>query len=127
MRLAFWILIAGGWCFGQEFEVVSIKPNTGLFVDDPVTSDDQRLAYVIADDTGKTELHVLTVATNQEAVVDLAPVTHHPAALHLVGDRVFVVGIDDDKPHAALVELAAHGKSRPAGSSTSSDRRARSR
>ena len=96
-------------------ELVSIEPNTGLFVDDPVTSDAQRLAYVIADDTGKTELHVLTVATNQEAVVDLAPVTHHPAALHLVGDRVFVVGIDDDKPHAALVELAAHGKSRPAG------------
>lgn len=96
-------------------EVVAIAPQPGLFVDDPVASDAQRLAYVLADDAGKTELHVLTVATNQEAVVDLAAVTHHPTALHLVGERAFVIGDDDGKPHAALVELAAHGKSRPAG------------
>ena len=95
-------------------ELVTIAPSSG-FVDDPVATDDQRLAYVLADDAGKTELHVLTPATHAEAVVDLAPVTHHPIALHLAGDRVFVVGDDGGQQHAALVDLVAHGKAHPAG------------
>ena len=86
------------------------------FIDDAIASDDQRLAYVVADGSAKAELHVVTLANQQEVVVDLAPITLHPIALRLTGPRVFVIGTaDDGNQTAALVELAATSKTKPAG------------
>lgn len=86
------------------------------FIDDVITADDQRLAYVLADASTKAELHVLTVATQEDTVVDLASITLHPVALRLAGKRVFVVGQQEDGNQvAALVELTATSKTRPAG------------
>src|SRR5690349_7051803 len=59
------------------------------FVDDPVTTDDTRIAYVVADASKKSELHVQTMG-GAEQVVDIAGVTLHPIALRLVGQRAFV-------------------------------------
>src|SRR5262249_16868821 len=60
--------------------------------------------------------HVLTIATKQEQVIDLAPVMLHPIALRLTGSRAFLVGaVEDGNQSAALIELAAQGK-KPAGS-----------
>lgn len=84
------------------------------FIDDVVASDDQRLAYVVADVSTKAELHVLTMASQHEAVADLAPITLHPIAIQLVGSRAFVVGQNEDgEQNAALVELGTGSK--PAG------------
>lgn len=84
------------------------------FIDDPVATDDTRIAYVIADASAKSELHVQTLG-GAEQVVDLASVTLHPIALRLVGQRAFVVGqLADGTQTAAMVELAAVGK-KPAG------------
>ena len=97
-------------------EAMKLSAATG-FIDDAITSDDQRLAYVVADGSAKAELHVVTLATKQETVIDLAPVTLHPIELRLVGARAFVVGIaEDGNQTAALVELAATSKTKPAGS-----------
>lgn len=87
-------------------EAMSLSAPAG-FIDEAVTFEDGRLAYVIADAAEKAELHVVTLADKQEVVVDLAPVTSHPIAMHLVGKRLFVVGLaEDGKQRAALVELA---------------------
>lgn len=95
-------------------EVAKLTAPVG-FIDDPVALDDTRLAYVVADAAEKAELHVLTIATNQEQVIDLAPVTLHPIALRLVGSRAFVIGMaEDGHQAAALIELAPQGK-KPAG------------
>lgn len=95
-------------------EVIAVTTPTG-FIDDAVAADKDRVAYVVADAANRAELHVVTIATKQEAVVDLAKVTLHPIALQLVGQRAFVVGrLEDGKQIAALVELAAKGK-KPAG------------
>jgi hypothetical protein len=84
------------------------------FIDDPIATDDTRIAYVVADASTKAELHVATVG-GAESVVDIASVTLHPIALRLVGPRAFVVGqLADGNQIAALVELAAVGK-KPAG------------
>ncbi len=92
--------------------VIAVAAQTG-FVDDPVASDGQRLAYLIGDST-KSELHVMTIATKQDQVVDISAVTLHPIALALVGDRALVVGqTDDGQQTATLVELSAHGKVAP--------------
>ena len=94
-------------------EAAKFSAATG-FIDDPVTTDDTRIAYVIADASSKCELHVQTLG-GTEQVVDLASVTLHPIALRLVGQRAFVVGqLADGNQMAALVELAAVGK-KPAG------------
>jgi len=96
-------------------EVVKRAAPAG-FIDEVVAADDARLAYVLADASTKAELHVLTVATQQEAVVDLATVTLHPVVLRLVGNRAFVIGQQEDGNQvAALVELAAVSKTKPAG------------
>jgi hypothetical protein len=63
------------------------------FVDDAIAFDDQRLAYVVADGSTKTELHIAQPNT-PEVVTDLSPVTLHPIALKLLGARTFVVGLD---------------------------------
>jgi hypothetical protein len=88
------------------------------FIDDPVATDDQRLAYVIADGTAKAELHVVALATPSapDTVVDVSAITSHPIALRLVGPRAFVVGATEDGNQiAALVELVAPSKTKPAG------------
>ena len=94
-------------------EAAKFSAATG-FIDDPVATDDTRIAYVIADASTKSELHVQTLG-GAEQVVDLASVTLHPIALRLVGQRAFVVGqLADGNQTAAMVELAAVGK-KPAG------------
>jgi hypothetical protein len=86
------------------------------FIDDPVTGDATRLAYVVSDASTSSQLHVVTLADGSDVTVELAPVTTHPVALELVGQRVFVVGaLDDGGQIAALVELQDNGKARPAG------------
>lgn len=94
-------------------EVAKFSAPAG-FVDDPIATDDTRIAYVIADASTKAELHVVTVG-GAESVADIASVTLHPIALRLVGPRAFVVGqLADGSQIAALVEIAAVGK-KPAG------------
>jgi hypothetical protein len=95
-------------------EQMKVTTPTG-FIDDVVATEDGRIAYVIADTASKAELHVLSHATKQEQVVDLAPVTLYPVGLHLVGQRAFVIGrTEDGSQIGALVELTAKGK-KPAG------------
>ena len=92
-------------------EVVKLTA-TGGFVDDPIAADDTRLAYVVADAANKAELHVYTLATKADAVVDLAAVTLTPIELAFVGkQRLLVIGRTDDGSHmAALVELDPKAK-----------------
>ncbi len=96
-------------------EVTRFTTPTG-FIDDVVFADDQRLGYVIADAASRAELHVVTLATKAEQIVDLAQATLHPVALSLVGPRAFVIGVTEEgRQIAALVELADKGKGKPAG------------
>ena len=91
-------------------EVVKINPPAG-FIDDPVTTDDQRVAYVVTETGSKTELHVYSFALKAEQVVDITGVTLRPIALQLVGPRALVIGVTEDgSNNAALVELADKGK-----------------
>jgi hypothetical protein len=93
-------------------EVVQLNPPSG-FIDDVVAGDAQRVAYVIADTAGMTELHVYTHATKLEHVVDIAPITTRPVSLTLVGSRVLVVGkTEDGSQTAALVELEDSAKAK---------------
>jgi hypothetical protein len=92
-------------------QIMKLTAETG-FVDDVLSYDNQRLAYVIADTSTKAELHVVQlgcvkcVEQKQELVVDLSPVTLRPTALRLVGQRAFVIGATEDGNQvAALVEL----------------------
>jgi hypothetical protein len=86
------------------------------FIDDVVATDDQRLAYVVADASSKAELHVVTLATGAEQIVDISAVTLHPVGLTLAGPRAFIVGAGEDESQVigAMVELAEQGK-KPAG------------
>lgn len=95
----------------NAIEVVKLTA-TGGFIDDPVATDDTRLAYVVADAAAKAELHVVTLATKAEQVVDLAAITLTPIELAFVGkQRMLVIGRADDGRHmAALVELDAKAK-----------------
>jgi hypothetical protein len=96
-------------------EVLRVTSPAG-FIDDAVAADATRVAYVVSDAASKAELHVVTLATRAEQVIDLAPVTLHPIALELVGPRLFVVGrLEDGRQLGALVELADKGRGRPAG------------
>jgi len=91
-------------------EVVKINPPAG-FIDDPVATDDQRIAYVVTETGTKTELHVYSHALKAEQVVDITGVTLRPVALQLVGPRALVIGVTEDgSNNAALVELADKGK-----------------
>jgi hypothetical protein len=93
-------------------EVARFAPTNG-FVDDAIAADGERLAYVVTDAAARAELHVVTLATKQEQVIDLAPITLHPVALELVGARVFVVGAgEDNKRVAALVDLSDKAKTK---------------
>ena len=84
-------------------EALKIGADSG-FVDDAIAFADQRIAYVIADGSAKTELHVME-PNKQEVVLDLAGFTLHPLSLTLVGPRVFVVGLDEhDEQIGAMIE-----------------------
>ena len=86
------------------------------FVDDVVASAGLTFAYITADSATKTDLHLVTVGQPQETVIDLRPFTLHPVALRLLGSRAFVIAAtEDNKLEAALVELTAVSKSKPAG------------
>jgi hypothetical protein len=93
------------------------------FVDDLVGADSNRFIYVIADGTSKAALHVATLeagkvhdgATSAEQIVDISTITLQPLSLHVVGERVLVVGISEGKQVAALVELSDKDKKKPAG------------
>lgn len=63
------------------------------FIEDALAYDDQRLAYVVADGSTRSELHIAQPKT-PEVVTDLASVTLHPLALKLLGARTFVIGLD---------------------------------
>lgn len=92
-------------------ELAKLTAATG-FIDDPIATDDRRIAYVVADAAAVCELHVVTLATKAETVTDLSKVTLHPVGLELVGDRAFVIGATEDgNQTAALVEIAP-GKGR---------------
>lgn len=96
-------------------EVVKLTPPAG-FIDDPVATDEQRIAYVVAETGSKAELHVYSYALKAEQVIDLSTVTLHPVALQLVGARALVIGVTEDgSQNAALVELTDKGKTKPAG------------
>jgi len=105
-------------------EVVKYSAPVG-FIDDAITFDDQRLAYVVADGSTKTELHVVGGAPAKPApatgsgagsaapagpadtIVDLTAITTHPLTLKLLGPRVFVTGLNENNDQiAALVEIA---------------------
>lgn len=91
-------------------EVTRLTTPAG-FIDDPVTVDGDRVAYVVADSSSKAELHVLTLASKQEQVVDISAATLYPLGVTLVGPRALVVGqLEDGKQLAAMVELADKGK-----------------
>ena len=89
------------------------------FVDDvvAVSTDNQRIAYVVADTSPKAEVHVVQFGcakcaeNKQEIVVDVSAVTLRPTSLRLVGaTRVFVVGASTDgngQQVAALIDLAS--------------------
>lgn len=85
-------------------EIFRVAPKQG-FVDDPVASDGQHLAYVISDGSQAATLHVWSGQGNDERVADISAITLHPVALALVGDRVFVVGERDGKQVGALIAL----------------------
>jgi hypothetical protein len=96
-------------------EVAKLTAQTG-FVDDAIASADQTFAYVTADNSTKTEIHVLTIGQPQENVVDIKPFTLHPVAVKLLGTRAFVIAATEDGNfEAALVELTATSKAKPAG------------
>jgi hypothetical protein len=93
-------------------EVVKLNPPAG-FIDDPVATDDQRIAYVVTETGSKSELHVYSYALKAEQVVDVSAVTLHPVAIQLVGPRALVIGVTEDgSNNAALVELADKGKAK---------------
>ena len=85
------------------------------FVDDVIAIDGDRFGYVVADGTNTAALHVATVGTSDEQIVDISTVTLQPTHLAFVGTRLFVVGAVDGKQVAALVELQSKDKKKPAG------------
>jgi hypothetical protein len=92
--------------------VMKLAAESG-FVDEVLAFDNQRLAYVVADTSTKSELHVVQfgctkcIEDKQEIVVDLSPVTLRPIALKLVGQKALVIGATEDGNQvAALVDLS---------------------
>jgi hypothetical protein len=80
------------------------------FVDDVVASDGDRFGYVIADGTNTAALHVATIGKPDEQIIDISTITLQPIAMTFVGPRLFVVGINEGKQVAALVELESKTK-----------------
>jgi hypothetical protein len=89
---------------------------TSGFIDDIVATDADRVAYVVTDGATKAELHVVTLATKADQVIDLSTITMNPISITLVGQRALIVGrVDENQQIAAMVELAATSKTKPAG------------
>lgn len=86
-------------------ELLRATPATG-FIDDVATADGELFVYVVTDGVAQAALHVVTLATGAEMLVDISTITLQPVALQMVGKRVLVVGNNDGKQVAALVELA---------------------
>ncbi len=87
-------------------EVVKFTGATG-FIDDAIAVDDQRVAYVVTDGSTKAELHLVTLATEQDTTLDISAITVHPIALRVFGARAFVVGqAEDGSETGTLFELA---------------------
>ncbi len=96
-------------------EVVRLNPPAG-YIDDPVATDADRIAYVVTETGSKAELHVYSSALKAEQVIDISPVTLHPIAITLVGPRALIVGVTEDGSNtAAMVELTDKGKGKPLG------------
>ena len=92
--------------------VLTASASSG-FIDDVVAADGDRFAYVVADGNTKAALHIAAVGSKDEKIFDIAAVTLQPIALQLVaGERVFVVGVNEGKQVAALVELGDKARSR---------------
>jgi hypothetical protein len=91
-------------------EVVKFTGPLG-FIDDAIAYDGQRFAYVVTDGSTKSELHLVTLATEQDTTIDISSITLHPIALELLGARAFVVGAaEDGSETGTLFELAAAAK-----------------
>ncbi|CAN5770426.1 hypothetical protein BH11MYX2_BH11MYX2_12960 [soil metagenome] len=90
-------------------ELLRLSTPTG-FIDDAVTADADRIAYVVADAAAKAELHVYTIATKTEQTLDIAALTLQPTALQFVGAKVLVVGKQGDGFVGGLVDLAPKAK-----------------
>lgn len=96
-------------------EVVRLNPATG-FIDDPVATDQERIAYVVTETGAKSELHVYSYALKAEQVIDISAITLRPSAITLAGQRALVVGITEDGSNtAAMIELTDKGKGKPPG------------
>jgi len=96
-------------------EVVRINPAAG-FIDDPVATDADRIAYVVTETGAKAELHVYSYALKAEQVIDISAVTLRPIAITLAGPRALIVGVTEDGSNiAAMIELADKGKGKPPG------------
>ena len=93
-------------------EVIRFAGTTG-FIDDAVAFDDQRVAYVVSDGSSRSELHLVTLATEQDTTIDLSAITLHPIALRLLGARAFVVGQAEDGSEPATLFGLAPGVKRP--------------
>jgi hypothetical protein len=91
-------------------EVVKLTGPLG-FIDDAVAFDGQRIAYVVTDGSTKAELHLVTLATEQDTTLDISAITLHAIALELLGNRAFVVGqAEDGSETGTLFELAPAAK-----------------
>jgi hypothetical protein len=73
-------------------EVQSFGASTG-FVEDAIGYDDQRIAYVVADGSTKSELHIAQPNV-PEVVVDLSAIALHVISIKLLGSHTFVIGLD---------------------------------
>ncbi len=94
--------------------LVSASASSG-FVDDVVAIDGDRVAYVIADGTKAAALHIAQVGKTDEQIVDISTLTLQPTALVFVGQRMFVVGANEGKQVAGLIELSSKDKKKPVG------------
>ncbi|MGE0547666.1 MAG: hypothetical protein AB7O24_00965 [Kofleriaceae bacterium] len=89
---------------------------SGGFIDDVVTSDASRIAYVISNASTKAELHVVTLSDRAEQVIDLSAITLQPTAIALAGSRALIVGAGEaGQQVGAIIELTARSKVKPAG------------
>jgi len=88
------------------------------FVDDVVvveSSPPGRLAYIVADASTKSELHIVTLADKTEVIVDLAPAgLLHATQLAFHGaTKLFVVNqLDDGRQAGAMVDLVGDVKAK---------------
>jgi hypothetical protein len=98
---------------GAQAQVTGIARSG--FVDDVIAVDGDRFGYVIADGTNAAALHVATAGKPDEQIIDISKITLQPIHMTFVGPRLFVVGINEGKQVAALIELEGKDKKKPPG------------